>query len=174
MHSFYFQNDEPFFLVLLKSAIYLRSRRKSAPKRPFDRSMISSFGRARDCSAWGRRWEPRVQTSTQGCKITEKWRYTSFAQQTARPLRGSDDHVKWRSRLQYSRRRINSVLKYPLKEVCILPLFYFSARKVELLSLLFCIGGCFLNLWTTAWAFCFSHKLFPPSLFVSVVFLCLF
>ena len=25
---------------------------------------------------------------------------TSFAQQAARPSRGSDDHVKWRSRLQ--------------------------------------------------------------------------
>ena len=63
--------------------------------RSFIPNRISPVGRALDCRAGGRR------TNTQGLKITEKWRYYStFVLQTARSSRGSDDYVKWRSRLK--------------------------------------------------------------------------
>ena len=41
-------------------------------------------------------FDPRGRTNTQGLKITEN-ESTAFALQAAGP-RGSDDHVKWRSR----------------------------------------------------------------------------
>ena len=44
----------------------------------------------------GRGFDSRGRTNTQGLKITEKRRNTLWLQ-TARPSRGSDDHVKWRS-----------------------------------------------------------------------------
>ena len=62
------------------------------------RGRFSSVGRALDCRAGGRGFDSWGRTNTQGLKITEKWRFF-FVLQTARPSRGSDDHVKWRIRL---------------------------------------------------------------------------
>ena len=62
----------------------------------FNRGRISSVGRALDFRAGGRGFNSWDQTNTQGLKMTEKGG-TAFALQMARPSRGSDDHVKWRS-----------------------------------------------------------------------------
>ena len=62
------------------------------------RGRFSSVGRALYCRAGGRGFDSWDRTNTQGLKITEKWRFF-FVLQTARPSRGSDDHVKWRIRL---------------------------------------------------------------------------
>ena len=67
-----------------------------------DRSSVSSVGRALKCWAGGRGFNSRGWTNTQGLKITEKSRYSLclFVLQAVRPSRGSDDNVKWRSRIQ--------------------------------------------------------------------------
>ena len=65
-----------------------------------NRGRISSVGRALDCRAGGGRFDPRGRTNAHGLKITAN-KGTASAQQTASPSRGSDDHGKWRSLLQY-------------------------------------------------------------------------
>ena len=63
----------------------------------------SSVGRALKCRAGGRGFDSRGRgrAVTKGLKITEE-EGISFALQTARYLRGSDDHAlyKWWSHLQ--------------------------------------------------------------------------
>ena len=46
-----------------------------------------------------RAFDSRGQSNTQGLKKTLRNEGTPFTVQAARPSRGSDDHVKWRSRL---------------------------------------------------------------------------
>ena len=53
------------------------------------------------------------QTNTQGLKITKKWGYSLCTATAAGPSRGSDDHVKWLSRLQLETK--NSVPSYYLR-----------------------------------------------------------
>ena len=68
---------------------------------PKVRDRISSVGRALDCRAGGRGFDPRRDpTNTQGLNITVRNEGTRFALQAATPSRGSDEHAKWLSRLQ--------------------------------------------------------------------------
>ena len=67
---------------------------------PINRGRISSVGRAFDCRAGGRGFNSRGRTNTQGLKKNLRNEGNTFALQMARPSRGSDDHVKWWSRLQ--------------------------------------------------------------------------
>ena len=46
----------------------------------------------------GRGFDSRGRTKTRGLEITVRNEGTAFALQMARSSRGSDDHVKWRSR----------------------------------------------------------------------------
>ena len=65
-----------------------------------------------DCWAGDCLLDFRGRTNTHGFEITQKWRY-SLALQAARPSRGLEDHVKWRSNLQL--RRKNRALSTQLK-----------------------------------------------------------
>ena len=68
---------------------------------PKVRGRISSVGRALDCRAGGRGFDPRREpTNTQGLNITVRNEGSRFALQAATPSRGSDEHAKWLSRLQ--------------------------------------------------------------------------
>ena len=64
----------------------------------FFRCRISSVGRALDFRAGGHGFNSRGRTNTQGLKLRREG--TAFTLRTVRPSRGSDDNVKWRSRLQ--------------------------------------------------------------------------
>ena len=84
---------------------------------PYGRRSISSGGRALDCRAGGRGFDSWGRTKL---RVLKKLRNeaTTFALQMARPSRGSDDHVKWQSRLQWETE--NSV-----------PSWYFRAKYID-------------------------------------------
>ena len=63
------------------------------------RGRISSVRIALDCRAGGREIDFRGATNSQGLKMLRN-EGSSFALQAGKPSRGSDDRVKWRSRLQ--------------------------------------------------------------------------
>ena len=58
---------------------------------------VSSVGREFDSRAGSRGFDSRGQINTQGLKVLRN-EGTPFALQSGTPSRGSDDHVKWRSR----------------------------------------------------------------------------
>ena len=75
---------------------FLIFMKKIKPRRI--RSVVRALYYNGRCMSWVRFLGP---DQNRGLKITEKQRCsTAFALQTARPSRGSDDHVKWRTRLQ--------------------------------------------------------------------------
>ena len=62
----------------------------------FNRGRISSVSRVLDCRAGGRRFNSRTEPTLRVLKWLRNGG-TAFALQMARPLHGSDNHVKWRS-----------------------------------------------------------------------------
>ena len=82
-------------LALLLCIFSIQALFATNQQRPSSR--ISSVSRALDWSAGGRGFNSRDWAKTQNLNEDKS---TAFAQQVARLSQGSDNQVKWRSRLQ--------------------------------------------------------------------------
>lgn len=82
-------------LALLISIFSIQALFAINQQRPSSR--ISSVSRALDCSAGGHGFNSRGREKTQDLNENKS---TAFAQQVARLSHGSDNQVKWQSRLQ--------------------------------------------------------------------------